>query len=207
MLEAFLVISCVIQLLGNPDPELLLRWYQVGSLQPFFRAHAHIETKRREPWLFGEPYTSLIREAVEKRYRLLPYIYSLFQESSVSGMPIMRSMMLEFPQDEQTWTMDDQYMFGPALLIKPVSEKGQEKVSVYLPPATTWFDYETFEAVSGTAFQFDCKNLKDVPVFLRGGQVVVRKDRIRRSSALTINDPFTLIVALDNQVCHQVVYK
>ena len=75
---------------NNPDAELMVRWYQVGSLQPFFRAHAHIETKRREPWLFGEPYTALFREAVERRYRLLPYIYTLFQESNQSGNPVMR---------------------------------------------------------------------------------------------------------------------
>lgn len=74
----------------DPEPELLMRWYQLGSLQPFFRAHAHIDTKRREPWLFGEPYTTLIREAVQRRYRLLPYIYTLFSESHAIGTPIMR---------------------------------------------------------------------------------------------------------------------
>lgn len=78
----------------NPDAELLVRWYQIGSLQPFFRAHAHIDTKRREPWLFGEPYTTLIREAVVRRYKMLPYIYSLFEESSRNGSPIMRSLYL-----------------------------------------------------------------------------------------------------------------
>lgn len=75
---------------GNPDPELLMRWYQIGALQPFFRAHAEFNTKRREPWLFGEPWTSLIRESVRMRYRLLPYLYTLFHEAHTSGIPIMR---------------------------------------------------------------------------------------------------------------------
>ena len=184
---------------GNPDPELLLRWYQVGSLQPFFRAHAHIETKRREPWLFGEPYTTLIREAVERRYRLLPYIYTLFQESSTNGSPIMRSMMQEFPQDENTFGMDDQFMLGPAILVKPVTEANQASVKVYLPPSVNWYDYEDFALVAGREHVVQTP-LAKVPVFLRGGQIVVRKDRIRRSSQLAVADPFTLIVGLDGKV-------
>lgn len=75
---------------GDPDPELLARWYQVGALQPFFRAHAHIDTKRREPWLLPEPYFSTVREAIRLRYRLLPYIYYLFVESARGGKPIVR---------------------------------------------------------------------------------------------------------------------
>ena len=123
---------------GNPEPELLVRWYQVGSLQPFFRAHAHIETKRREPWLFGEPYTSLIREAVQRRYRLLPFLYTLFAESHVKGVPIMRPMVYEFPDDPVVFDMDDQYMLGSALLIKPAVESGQESVHVYLGKDTVF---------------------------------------------------------------------
>jgi alpha 1,3-glucosidase len=75
---------------GNPDAELLVRWYQLGAFQPFFRGHAHIDTKRREPWVFDEPYTSLIRKAIINRYQLLPYIYTLFRIASLKGTPLMR---------------------------------------------------------------------------------------------------------------------
>ena len=61
---------------GNPDAELMVRWYQVGAFYPFFRGHAHQETKRREPWLFGEPHTTHIRDALRMRYNLLPYFYT-----------------------------------------------------------------------------------------------------------------------------------
>lgn len=91
-----IVVADVGGFFRNPEPELLARWYQLGSLQPFFRAHAHIDTKRREPWLFGEPWTSIIRESVRRRYRLLPYIYTLFLESHVRGTPIMRYFKLIF---------------------------------------------------------------------------------------------------------------
>jgi len=79
---------------GNPEPELLVRWYQAGAFYPFFRAHAHIDTKRREPWLFGEPYTSLIRDALRLRYQLLPTFYTAFYKSSVTGLPILRYLLL-----------------------------------------------------------------------------------------------------------------
>lgn len=75
---------------GNPEPELLVRWYQAGAFQPFFRAHAHIDSKRREPWLFGEPYTSQIRTAIRNRYHLLPYWYTIFFQNSIDGVSPMR---------------------------------------------------------------------------------------------------------------------
>jgi alpha 1,3-glucosidase len=128
---------------GNPDAELLVRWYQLGAFQPFFRGHAHIDTKRREPWIFDEPYTSLIRQAIINRYQLLPYIYTLFRVASIKGTPIMRyfwniylssrPMFVEFPSDEVAFSIGDQFMLGKALLIKPVVEAKQKNVEVYLP--------------------------------------------------------------------------
>ena len=74
----------------TPSPELLVRWYQAGAYQPFFRAHAHLDTPRREPWLFGPENTALIREAVRQRYTLLPYWYQLFYNAHRTGQPVMR---------------------------------------------------------------------------------------------------------------------
>jgi mannosyl-oligosaccharide alpha-1,3-glucosidase len=81
---------------GNPEPELLVRWYQAGAFYPFFRAHAHIDTKRREPWLFREPYTSHLRDALRLRYQLLPAMYTAFHTSSVNGLPILRYSLFVF---------------------------------------------------------------------------------------------------------------
>jgi alpha 1,3-glucosidase len=117
---------------GDPDVELLTRWYQMAAYQPFFRAHAHIETKRREPFLYPENDMVLMRKSVEERYRLLPFFYTLFQEST-RGNPVMRSMMQNFPYDERTFDMDDQFMVGDVLVMKPITESGQKSVQVYLP--------------------------------------------------------------------------
>lgn len=76
--------------IGDPEPELLVRWYQAGAYQPFFRGHSNMESKRREPWLFGEKNTQIIREAIRERYVLLPYLYTLFYRAHTAAEPVMR---------------------------------------------------------------------------------------------------------------------
>ena len=70
---------------GNPSAELMVRWYQLGAFYPFFRGHAHLETARREPWLFGDEATARIRTAIRGRYALLPYLYTLFRRANLDG--------------------------------------------------------------------------------------------------------------------------
>ena len=83
---------------GNADSELLVRWNQLGTYYPFFRGHGHLETKRREPWLFGEDNTRRNRDSLRERYALLPYLYTLFWESHTQGTLIMRPLWYEFPE-------------------------------------------------------------------------------------------------------------
>ncbi|KAJ1719080.1 glucosidase II, partial [Coemansia erecta] len=79
---------------GNPPPDLLTRWYQLGIWYPFFRAHAQYSSERREPWVLGEPYVSYIRNAIRERYRMLPYWYTLFRETSITGILVLRPMWM-----------------------------------------------------------------------------------------------------------------
>lgn len=118
---------------GNPNPELLLRWYQSGAMQPFFRAHAHIDTNRREPWLFGDLITSQIRKVLRLRYSLLPVWYTAMEESSQTGVPPMRPMFLEYPDDESLLENQDQWMISSSLLFKPITSAGQKSAQVILP--------------------------------------------------------------------------
>ena len=83
---------------GNPEPELLWRWYQLGAFQPFFRAHAHLDSKRREPWVFEEPWPGRMRNAIRYRYRLLPLWNELFYESHKTGVPAMRPIWYNYPK-------------------------------------------------------------------------------------------------------------
>jgi alpha 1,3-glucosidase len=115
---------------GNPNAELVWRWYQMGSMQPFFRAHAHLDSKRREPWIFGDPWTSRIRNAVKIRYKLLPFWSTLFYEAHVKGVPCMRPIWYSYPTATDTFGIETQFMLGDTLLVIPVTEPGQSRVQV-----------------------------------------------------------------------------
>uniref|UniRef100_A0A803VP62 Glucosidase alpha, neutral C n=1 Tax=Ficedula albicollis TaxID=59894 RepID=A0A803VP62_FICAL len=98
--------------IGDPEPELLVRWYQAGAYQPFFRGHSNMESKRREPWLFGEKNTQLIRRAIRERYVLLPYLYTLFYRAHAAAEPVMRALWIEFPGEVETFDVENEYMLG-----------------------------------------------------------------------------------------------
>lgn len=118
---------------NNPPVELLVRWYQAGVFQPFFRGHAHIDTKRREPYLVPEPYRSMTLAALRERYALLPYWYTLFYETSNNGTPMMRPMFMEYPEDEALFATEDQFMMGDGIMVKPVTQEGATETNVYFP--------------------------------------------------------------------------
>uniref|UniRef100_A0A7N8X0F9 Glucosidase, alpha; neutral C n=1 Tax=Mastacembelus armatus TaxID=205130 RepID=A0A7N8X0F9_9TELE len=134
----------------DPEPELLVRWYQAAALQPFFRGHSSILTKRREPWLFGEEVTVAIRTVIQQRYCLLPYWYTLFHQAHTSGLPPLRPLWVEFPREQSTFSVDDQYMIGRALLACPVTERGVQEVKVLLPGSSEiWYDIHSAKTYKG----------------------------------------------------------
>lgn len=106
---------------------------QAGVFYPFFRAHAHLDANRREPWLFGDEDMTRMRTALKARYALLPLLYTLFYESHKNGLPLMRPLWYEFANDTQTFDMDDGYMLGDVLLVNPVYSQGATEKQVYFP--------------------------------------------------------------------------
>ncbi|KAI7904128.1 glycosyl hydrolases family 31-domain-containing protein [Cokeromyces recurvatus] len=181
---------------NNPTPELLTRWYQAGAYQPFFRGHAHIDTKRREPYLSAEPYKSITRDALRERYALLSYWYTLFYDAYKNSTPMMRPMFMEFPDDETVFDMDDQFMVGESILVKPVTTEGTDKVEIYFPGNEPWYNTKTFITVAATnGWQTVDAPLDTIPAYYQGGHIIPRRERIRRSSPAMRLDPFTLIVA------------
>lgn len=183
---------------GNPSKELLTRWYQAGIWYPFFRAHAHIDSRRREPWLAGEPYTSLIRDAVRIRYQLLPLFYTKFYETSIDGSPILEPVFYRYPQNEESFEIEDQF-FLDNLLIKPVTEEGAVNQTIYLPDDEIYYDYETYSKIQGKGNKVIDAPLEKIPVLIKGGSIIPRKDRYRRSSKLMKFDPYTLIISLNKE--------
>ncbi|MBN3312658.1 GANC glucosidase, partial [Atractosteus spatula] len=186
----------------DPDPELLVRWYQAGALQPFFRGHSDCQARRREPWLFGEEVTSIVRRAICERYCLLPYWYSLFRQAHVSARPPLRPLWVEFPQDHQTFAVEAQYMIGNALLACPVTDPGVTEIKVLLPGSgECWYDTHTFQRFGGGRTVRIPVTLDTVPLFQRGGTVVPRKAGAGKCTADQWLLPFTLTVALDTKGC------
>ncbi|XP_015937428.1 probable glucan 1,3-alpha-glucosidase [Arachis duranensis] len=183
---------------GNPEPELLVRWYQLGAFYPFFRAHAHHDTKRREPWLFGERNTELIRDAIHVRYALLPYYYTLFREANTTGVPVMRPLWMEFPSEEATFSNDEAFMIGNSLLVQGIYTERAKQTSVYLPGKESWYDFRTGNVYKGEATHKLAVTEESIPVFMRAGTIITRKDRFRRSSTQMTNDPYTLVIALNS---------
>ncbi|KAL3640474.1 putative glucan 1,3-alpha-glucosidase [Castilleja foliolosa] len=185
---------------GNPDTELLVRWYQLGAYYPFFRAHAHHDTKRREPWLFGERNTELIKEAIHIRYMLLPYFYTLFREANATGVPVARPLWMEFPSDEKTFSNDEAFMVGNSILVQGIFTERAKHVSVYLPGDQSWYDMKTGSAYEGGATLKWEVSEESIPAFQRAGTIIPRKDRFRRSSTQMENDPYTLVIALNSSL-------
>ncbi|KAF2769761.1 putative alpha-glucosidase [Teratosphaeria nubilosa] len=184
---------------GNPSKELLTRWYQAGAFYPYFRGHAHIDTRRREPYLAGEPYTSIITQALRLRYALLPAWYTAFHEASTTGAPIIRPNYYVHPGDEKGFAIDDQFYLGSyGLLAKPVTKEGAESQEIYLADQEKYFDYFDFWTYEGPGTINVAAPLDTIPLLMRGGHIIPRRDRPRRSSGLMKYDPFTLVVVLGN---------
>eukprot|EP01060_Flectonema_neradi_P029712 TRINITY_DN4164_c2_g1_i3.p1 TRINITY_DN4164_c2_g1~~TRINITY_DN4164_c2_g1_i3.p1 ORF type:complete len:759 (+),score=122.02 TRINITY_DN4164_c2_g1_i3:47-2323(+) len=180
---------------GNPEEELLIRWYQFGAYYPFFRGHAHLETKRREPWLFGEETTASIRKAIVRRYQLLPYIYTQFFRAHRRGESVIMPLYFEFPKDARAADVDRQILLGPAVMVKPVVASGVRSVQYYLP-SSPWYDLYTGESYNSGDLSLTAE-LNNLPALVRGGHIIPKRERVRRSTAAQFWDPITLVIALD----------
>lgn len=166
---------------GAPEGELLLRWIQSGVFQPRFTINsANSDNTVTQPWMYEELLPQ-VRAAYALRYRLLPYLYSLMFEASVTGMPAMRPLFLEFPEDVNCYS--DQsltFMFGPALLVANVVEKGAKARTLYLPAGCKWYDMNDFmrEYEGGQTITVPV-TLDTIPMFLRGSAVFFTSEDVK----------------------------
>ncbi|XP_022655983.1 neutral alpha-glucosidase AB-like isoform X3 [Varroa destructor] len=183
---------------GSPDSEMMIRWNQMAAYQPFFRGHAHHDSRRREPWLFDEITVNILRDQLRMRYSMLPLWYTLFYENEIDGQPPMRPLWWEFPMDKETFGMDDAHLVGDRLLVKPVLTQGATSIDIYFPGRdTVWYDYLTHQKFAGGTKVTQAVTQASIPVFRRGGSIIFTKERVRRSSPLQAKDPYTITIALD----------
>jgi alpha-glucosidase len=156
---------------GNAGPELFLRWMQYGTLTPFCRNHSEVGNVDQYAWAWGDVVLDLVREAIRLRYRLLPYIYAAFVEAAETGAPVQRPLVFDHQYDAALRDIDDQYLFGPDLLVAPVIAPGATSRQVYLPEGD-WYDWHTGEHLTGKRFVIAATPMEQIPVFARAGAVI-----------------------------------
>lgn len=156
---------------GNPSPELLSRWMEAGVFFPVMRSHSEIHETPRFPWLFGPEALMAIRKALDLRYRLIPYYYSLAHDTFETGVPLMRPMLMEYPNDPNVINMSDEWLMGPSLLAAPILQPGGKR-TVYLP-AGKWYRFETNEPTDGDGRTIQVRAaLDEIPVYVRAGTIL-----------------------------------
>ncbi len=158
--------------IGNYEdyPELFVRWFEWGAFQPVMRAHG--ERDHNEVWSYGKQAEPILAKYLRLRYQLLPYTYSLGYASYQTGAPYMRALFMDFPADPHVADLRDEYMFGPAFLVAPVTEQGATQRQVYLPAGCDWYNFWTNERLKGGQTVTVSAPIDTLPLFVRAGSVL-----------------------------------
>lgn len=166
----------------TPSKELFVRWLSMGVYTPFFRNHAAKGTNRKEPWSLGEGVEESSVKLISQRYRLLPYIYSAFYTSVDCGLPVARSLAINYTNDEKIWwwKYQEEYLFGDNLLIAPVSCT-QDYAKVYLPSGG-WYRLSSGDFYPGSQEVNVEAPLDDLPVFVRASGIIPMQSVIQNTS-------------------------
>lgn len=151
-------------------PELHTRWFQYGTFLPTLRLHG--DRKQAEIWSFGKEAEAVMAKFNRLRYQLIPYIYSQAKQTYDTGSPFMRALWVDFPNDPAVVNIGDQYMFGPAFLVAPVTEQAQVERDVYLPAGADWYNFWTNEKVAGGQTIKVAAPIDQIPVFVKAGSIV-----------------------------------
>lgn len=151
-------------------PELFVRWFEWGAFQPIMRAHG--ERNHNEVWSYGKQAEPILEKYLKLRYQLLPYTYSIAYRSYQTGAPFMRALFMDFPSDPKVADIPDEYMFGPAFLVAPVTEQGATKRAVYLPSGCDWYNYWTNERLHGGQTIVADAPIDVLPLFVKAGSIV-----------------------------------
>ncbi len=151
-------------------PELYTRWFQYAAFLPIFRTHGSRPTN--EVWSYGSQAEPILEKYLRLRYKLMPYIYSLGYKTWQTGAPFLRALPLDFPDDPKVADLRDEYMFGPAFLVAPVTEQGATSRQVYLPAGTDWYNYWTNERIKGGQTITVAAPIDTLPLFVRAGSII-----------------------------------
>lgn len=160
---------------ANPDDpayrELYVRWFEFGAFCPIFRAHGTRTTNQNELWSYGPDAQKILVAYDKLRYRLMPYIYSLAWKTTSENYTIMRPLVMDFREDVHAQNIGDQYLFGPAILVNPVTEPGATTRRLYLP-SVKWYDFWTGSSLEGGRTLNAPTTLDRMPLYVRAGSIL-----------------------------------
>jgi alpha-D-xyloside xylohydrolase len=158
--------------IGHYDdyPELYVRWFEYGAFQPNFRSHG--SRPQNEVWSYGKQAEPILAKYLRLRYQLMPYLYSIAHMTHETGAPFMRGLFMDFGNDPKVANIGDEYMFGPSLLIAPVTEQGRTTREVYLPEGTDWYNFWTNERVHGGQSVAVDAPIDVIPIFVKAGAIL-----------------------------------
>jgi alpha-glucosidase (family GH31 glycosyl hydrolase) len=169
------------------DDEKYVRWLQYGVFQPIYRPHAQ-EDVPSEPVFRSPEALELSRKAIELRYRLIPYIYTLAFENSRTGIPLMRPLFFEEPDNHEIYKVAGSYLFGDDILVSPVMEPDKKKQTVWFPGKSNWFDFYTGERYRGGEQRSVKTQEESIPTFIRGGAIIPTVELVQSLDNYSIND-------------------
>jgi alpha-glucosidase len=145
---------------------------QIGAFCPFFRSHKMIDAKDSEPWSYGEKVEEIVRNYISFRYKLMPYLYATFYEATQNGMPVARSLAINYTHDPMIydWKYQNQYLFGQSIMVAPIVSY-KEINKVYLPDGD-WYDLNTERKYSGNQELYVETPMETLPLFVKGGAII-----------------------------------
>ncbi len=176
-------------------PELYTRWLEAGVFYPYCRTHTAYGNPNQEPWSYGNDIEDINRRSIELRYRLLPYLYNAFHDAAQTGLPVMRALLLDYPDDSAAVSQESEFLFGDDLLVAPVIMTGAMQREVYLPRGV-WYNFWTDRRYAGpTSIVVDAP-LDRIPIFVRGGAIVPTQQVVEYTDQAPIN-PLTFEIYPD----------
>jgi alpha-glucosidase len=157
---------------GDANKNLFARWISIGALSPFFRGHTMINSRDSEPWSYGEEVEQISRNYIKFRYQLMPYLYALFYEASQTGMPVQRSLAIDYPFSYKVYDhlYHNQYLLGPFILVAPV-DSGKELARVYLPAGEWYYVFDSKKYSGEQDIIVDCP-IHRLPIFVKAGAIL-----------------------------------
>jgi len=194
---------------GSPQADLLTRWFEVGALNPIYRDHTAKGTANQEPWVHGPGHEAIRRKYIELRYQLMPYLYSAIEETSRTGLPLMRPIFLEYPQASGFYGDDRDFLFGRDFFVAPVTTDMVDAEEITLPPGD-WYDFWTSAKLSGKQSFALRPRLDEMPLYVRAGAIVPMQPLVQ-STEETPAGPLQLRVYLpsgaSNSDCSGSLYQ